>query len=391
MATEGWRMPSTVIEVVLGLIFIYFIFSMLCSGINEFISRVVGKRADFLTAGLWSLLDNSPNSKTSQGGSQGDKDRAKKYFEAFLEHPLVRQLGQAVGQVDEATGLRKKWHELCGWIRRRFTGKPLKEAMAPIPVEPRDYEQGRLRPSYIPPRIFATVVASFLRDPGSNDLPKVPGLTPPPTDGKKEATTDPANDSPLFHSLQALADETTGDPERLRVSLESWYDAQMERVSGWYKRESKRILLVLATAVVVAMNVDTIAITRTLWTDPTARTTLADAAAAAAATTSTLAPTATEPPGSTPSAGASPPLILSCPESGTGSASTTTTPTTPTATPVGGDAVTNALDCARSLPIPIGWRIPRTTTCTICGQVSRTLCQVECFSSSWVGHSRSGR
>lgn len=44
-------MSSAVIEVILGVVFVFFLFSMLCSGINEFISRAMNKRADFLAAG----------------------------------------------------------------------------------------------------------------------------------------------------------------------------------------------------------------------------------------------------------------------------------------------------------------------------------------------------
>jgi hypothetical protein len=76
-------MSSAVIEVVIGLVFVFFLFSMLCSGINEMISRMMGKRADFLTLGVWRLLEHS--------GS--DKEERASYFTRFWEHPLVRTLG----------------------------------------------------------------------------------------------------------------------------------------------------------------------------------------------------------------------------------------------------------------------------------------------------------
>ncbi len=362
---EGGGMPSAVIELVLGLIFVFFLFSMLCSGINELIARALGKRADFLAAGLWSLLDNSKDPQPDRGDRDDNskdpepkgEDDAHKYFKAFQQHPLVKQLGQAVSDVQqgEPGRIRGKWRTFCAWVRKVFTGKSLKDAMAPVPYDPRQLEGRRARPSYIPPAIFGTVVASFLRE--SNDLPNMPkegGL--PETDEEREAAERRRETgTPLQKSLQSLVDEAAGDAQRLRASLERWYDAQMERVSGWYKRESKRILLVLATLVVLVLNVDTVAIARTLWTSPTARRAVADAAAEqiqVAVTTTTMllgGPAPVTPPAEQPNA-----LPLACPDPNApdGEAAPTTT------SPSGSDeVVAQALDCATSLPIPIGWRL----------------------------------
>jgi hypothetical protein len=51
--------------------------------------------------------------------------------------------------------------------------------------------------------------------------------------------------SPLKLSLQALVKEAGGDISRFRTSLEMWYDDQMDRVSGWYKRHVAVITLVV--------------------------------------------------------------------------------------------------------------------------------------------------
>ncbi len=364
-------MPGTIIEVVLGLVFVYFIFSMLCSGINEFISRTLGKRADFLTAGLWSMLDNSPPVKEGEKASNEDLERARVHFEAFQTHPLVRQLGQVVSETSEAKGWRKASRWLCGGVRRAFTRKTLRDAVAPVPGGTRQFEDGRHRPPYIPPTIFASVVNTFIR--ADNDLPDVASSAQRRLDWK-EATTErpePVSGSPLERSLQALVAEAGDDAKRLRANLEGWYDAQMERVSGWYKSESKRVLLLLAVVVVVFMNVDTISITRTLWTDPTARVTLADAAqrqidAAARATTTltttttvAVAPGAAAPPAAPPTTEAKPALVLSCPGTDTTTTDTGVSPTTAVAPASSAQVVSNALNCAESLPIPIGWHLPK--------------------------------
>lgn len=359
---EG-AMSSAVVELILGLVFVFFLFSMLCSGINELIARTLGRRADFLSAGLWSMLDNS------QEGEDSRSEPARQYYVAFQSHPLVRQLGPALGDKAraEARGLRGFWRTLCRGLRGAVGGRALKGAMAALPGDPRAGEGDRKRPSYIPPAIFGVVVASFLRE--ENDLPAMPGTVVSAEGEERErgaAHRRRRLGTTLERSLQALVDEAAGDADRLRTSLERWYDAQMERVSGWYKRESKHVLLIIATAVVLSLNVDTVAIARTLWTSPTARSAVADAAQqqieAAAGTMSTSAPLpplgGPAAPEAQPSEQPAPAPALTCPGPATatgGPAPTTTAATDAPAAP--GAVVAEALDCATSLPIPIGWRL----------------------------------
>lgn len=272
-----------------------------------------------------------------------------------------------MGEVDKTTRPRKTWLAICGAARTFFTGKSLRDARRPVPVTPGDLADVRLRPAYIPASIFAAVIASFLRE--TNDLPDMPKAAPVGTADDENAAETAAEKatkaeeaaerrrdrgSPLEKSLQTLVDGAAGSADQLRASLEHWYDAQMERVSGWYKRESKRILVFLAIVVVLVMNVDTASIARTLWTDPTARRALADAAQrqieGAATTTPASAGQATAPP------------PLACPRPNAPDDVKGTPSTTTTSVARSGDAVTKALDCARSLPIPIGWRIPRDCT-----------------------------
>ena len=51
--------------------------------------------------------------------------------------------------------------------------------------------------------------------------------------------------------------------------LEAWYEQSMGRVSGWYKRTSQIRIYVLAAAVTILMNADSLKILKTLWNNPT--------------------------------------------------------------------------------------------------------------------------
>ena len=71
--------------------------------------------------------------------------------------------------------------------------------------------------------------------------------------------------------LKIYIDEANGDLAQFKLLLEKWYDATMNRVSGWYKRQANRILIIIGLCMAVAFNVSTIDIVRTLSVDKNVR------------------------------------------------------------------------------------------------------------------------
>jgi uncharacterized integral membrane protein len=78
--------------------------------------------------------------------------------------------------------------------------------------------------------------------------------------------------------------------ETLQRALEDWYDAQMGRISGWYKRWAQAVLLVVGLAVAIVVNVDTVNVVHTLWVDEPVRS-----AVVAQATSGSLCSQETDP------------------------------------------------------------------------------------------------
>jgi hypothetical protein len=76
---------------------------------------------------------------------------------------------------------------------------------------------------------------------------------------------------PLSTTLTALARQADGSVAAFASGVESWYDAQMARVSGYYKRWIKRWILVIAAALVLVMHIDALSMAGTLWRDPEVR------------------------------------------------------------------------------------------------------------------------
>ncbi len=84
--------------------------------------------------------------------------------------------------------------------------------------------------------------------------------------------------SQLKEALQALIRSSGRQVDTFIASLELWFDAQMDRVSGSYKRWAKRWVIAVATVVVCVGGVDSVAIARTLYAEDTVRTAIVQAA-----------------------------------------------------------------------------------------------------------------
>jgi hypothetical protein len=115
-------------------------------------------------------------------------------------------------------------------------------------------------PSYISPRAFALVVLDNIT----------------PADGQK-TIFDEGNTAiqelpkALRERLAPLMSDAQKDVGRLRTHLEAWYDDTMARVSGWYKRKTQIILIVIGIALVPAINASTIKMAERMWKDDTVR------------------------------------------------------------------------------------------------------------------------
>jgi hypothetical protein len=65
--------------------------------------------------------------------------------------------------------------------------------------------------------------------------------------------------------------------DKFRTSVEKWYDDAMEQVSGRYKRWAQLVTIMLAVAVTVAFNVDTLRVANRLYTDEVVRQSIVQA------------------------------------------------------------------------------------------------------------------
>ena len=88
---------------------------------------------------------------------------------------------------------------------------------------------------------------------------------------------------PLRGLLISLTDRAESEVGELKQRVADWFDAGMDRVAGWYKRQVKYSLLAVAAVVTIAVNADTIRIAEQLWLDDALRAAIAAAAEEAVA------------------------------------------------------------------------------------------------------------
>jgi hypothetical protein len=118
------------------------------------------------------------------------------------------------------------------------------------------------KPSYIPSNLFALALLDIIApsDPakGSRTI----------ADLRNGVSNLPKE---LRETISSILEGAEDSLKKARENFEKWFDEGMDRVSGWYKRESKKIIFACSLAVTLILNADTISITQTLFRDPTIR------------------------------------------------------------------------------------------------------------------------
>jgi hypothetical protein len=241
-------MPSltgnTAIDVAIGLGFVYLLFSVLCSAVQEAIAGILDLRAATLEQGLRNLLDDDGNQDT--GGAP-------------------TEVGQAPGPAPNSAPARPQTG--TDWQLGNLTNAVLGHGLIRTMYKPRiwPFSKNRRGPSYIPPRTFALALLNVVAPTNANDpIEKVRTEI-------ADSTIVPAGTK---SALLSLANGAATDRDQLRNEIEHWFDSGMARVSGWYKRKSQIIICVLSFIVAVGLNVNTVSIADRLINDDAVRAAL---------------------------------------------------------------------------------------------------------------------
>jgi len=189
-------LSSAVIDIALGLVFVYLLLSLICTIANETIANLVSLRARTLRSGIVALIDDN------------------KLRESFADHGLIASAKASAGGV----------------------------------------------PSYLSGRSVTLALLDSL-DTGK----------PVPTVDDLMGAIQKLPDSNVKDALATAAREAKGDMEKLRAGVAAWFDDSMDRLSGIYKRRLHWISFAVGLGLTILLNADTVAISKSLWTDSAMR------------------------------------------------------------------------------------------------------------------------
>jgi len=207
---------STILDVVLGLVFVYLLLAIICTTVNEWIAGIMNTRSTTLSMAIKQLLDGQKGDPASQDLNW--------FLKQFYAHPLITGMSQ-----------------------------PGKDGA---------------HPAYLPSRAFATAVMDIA-------TPQQPGVI---SFDDLETGINKLPDGDVKSALLALIQNAQGNLDRAQKNIENWFDDTMERVSGWYKRRTQIWTVLIAFALTALTNADTLKIVRTLWENPSQRSQIVEQA-----------------------------------------------------------------------------------------------------------------
>ncbi|HVR38900.1 MAG TPA: hypothetical protein VMU84_07370 [Thermoanaerobaculia bacterium] len=221
---------TDMLDVAIGLVFLYLLMSLVCSAAAEIFEGFLKYRARDLERGVRELLHDP------------------KLVQELYDHPLIR-----------------------GLYKSRYNPR----------------RKGAL-PAYIPAKTFALALLDIV--PAGGPQAKSAGPMPDLPEVKlgsriinwfREAKRAFLDEIPeesnvdlrarVQHALEVLARDAGDDAKKTRENVENWFNSAMDRVSGWYKRRTQTVLLVIGLGASLWMNIDSIYIAKTLATNKALR------------------------------------------------------------------------------------------------------------------------
>lgn len=229
---------SAILDTVIGVVFVLALFSTVCAAVQESIESILKTRSSYLEYGIRELLND-----------MSDKGLVRELY----SHPLVSGLFADQYKATTATS-----RTVCDWKRRNL-------------------------PSYIPARNFATALIDIamrgkIVDSGkttrrAGDVAK--SIQPGRIEFEELRTSvSRIENEKVERVVLSALDRAEGNINQAVANLEAWFDSGMDRVPGWYKRLSSRIIFVIALVLAVSLNVDLIQVSRGLYSNQEQRAVL---------------------------------------------------------------------------------------------------------------------
>ena len=195
---------STILDVAIGLVFIYCLYSLLATTIKEIIASVLNLRANKLERAIERMLV--------------DPHLSDILFNRFYEHPMIKYMNDG------------------GWHNKK--------------------------PSYISSAAFSKALVDILVDTPETQTISTNAIS----DGLKTLTSIANNQTAQVQSsdtirlLESFLADSGDDILKFKALIEQWFNEMMERATGWYKRQTQWIIFLIGLGIAIAFNASTVGI-----------------------------------------------------------------------------------------------------------------------------------
>lgn len=287
---------SAIIEVIIGLIFVYSLTSIIVTQINTVITSILNTRARHLKAGLDDLITDPVV-------------RAK-----LMAHPLIRLIPPAIQPSDviSAQSAQQATSESepkrVSWIPPELFSQALLDILsanaaidlyAPleqtIEVSLAGSEKAQMREMLRQLQGSGIGVVEFRNAIGKLADPRDRGAMITAlsrVDQMRQdlqANNDKSRLIPLLEGIRYIEDVTfrkaletllasARSLEEAEAKIEFWFNARMDQLSELYRRRMGFLSLIVGTLLVITFNIDSLYVARSLWDDPALRAAIAASA-----------------------------------------------------------------------------------------------------------------
>jgi hypothetical protein len=307
-----------ILELAIGLVFVWFIISMFAMAVQEWISTVLNQRAKNLEATFLRMLDDPDYERGisvwwrkiwSRAARQKQVvDIENSFTKKFYSHRLIRVLSQprklpsyiSVGKFtdvlfdilldagtdasilqstlikvrenlnflvtadkqDAAKETLNGLIDLAGQVAQTDPGAEAVEKLrAQVDLYTQNYPTVR-------PLIDSLLTIAPTDQPVSNTLQRMTHgifIIGAQNEQLRESLT------PIILDVQKYVGDKEQAMTKARQNVESWFNETMDRVSGVYKRRAQVVAFMVGLFLALFVNIDSVGIAETLWREPTLR------------------------------------------------------------------------------------------------------------------------
>ncbi len=283
-----------ILDVALGLVFVYLLLSLLCTIVNEWIAQATRLRARTLRAGIETLLSDAKFRRVTEGLYQhpliaglkhGERDPSyipgALFAKAFLAQ-TERKLA-AIGAdlsagsfLDNIDRIVEKYEQLKMEIYRKGQIVAQRVTEAEQVLEQLRQRERNLRRSGATPGELVTAenqlatgedVSKNAHREQDDYVRDYIGYAGTLNQKMAQLEAEVVCYSRIAEVLRSFVTADGATVPELEAHLASWYDHAMGALSGWYRRKLMAITLGVAAAAALIFNADTIGMARNIWLD----------------------------------------------------------------------------------------------------------------------------